>query len=92
MKTTQSPCSADALFGTKTVTVAGKAVGIAGLCDAIADVRAMALDRNDALKAALLARVAEENYIPETLAGEYAEALLAEYQRTLAHGAGGGRS
>lgn len=81
MKTTLPPCAADALFGIRTITVNGRTVGIARLCDAIADVRAMGLTGNEPLKAALVARVGKDNYIPEKLSGEYAEALLAEYHR-----------
>jgi len=88
MKTTQSPCAADALFGTKTITVNGKAVGIARLCDAIADVRALGLSRDDDLKRALVVRVEKDNYIPEKLTTEYAEALLAEYRAASARDSG----
>lgn len=92
MQDTKTPCAADALFGTKTITVDGKTVGIARLCDAIADVRAMNLSGDAAVKAALLTRVRQENYIPEKLSGEYADALLAEYQRTAEKAPGADRS
>ena len=92
MRTTQSPCAADALFGTQTITVNGKTVGIARLCDAIADVRAMNLSGDAAVKAALLARVGGENYIPEKFSGEYADALLAEFRRNTEKATGADRS
>lgn len=92
MKITQSPCVADALFGTKTITVNGKAVGIARLCDAIAEVHAMGLSRDDGVRTALLARVGQENYIPGKLREEYADALLAEYRRTAGKDRGADRS
>lgn len=82
MQDTKSPCAADALFGTKAITVAEKTIGIARLCDAIADVRAMNLSGDAAVKTALPARVGRENYIPEKFSGQYADALLAEYRRT----------
>ena len=88
---TQTPCAADALFGTRTITVKGKTVGIAGLCDAIAGVQAMDLAGDEAVKEALVARVGEDNYIPAGLAHEYAEALLAEYRRTEGHRTGADR-
>ncbi len=91
MKITQSPCAADALYGTRSITVNGKTVGIARLCDALADVRAMNPDGDDVIREALLARVGQENYIPEKLRGEYGDALLAEYraaERTGREGAG----
>lgn len=92
MKTTQPPCAADALFGTRSITVNGKTVGIARLCDAIDDVRALNLDRDDALRTALLARIRQENYVPEKLSGEYADALLKEYRRSAGQDSGGDRS
>ena len=88
MRITQTPCAADALFGTKAITVNGKSVGIAGLCDALADVRAMDLTGDEAVKAVLVTRVGKDNYIPATLVREYADALLAEYRSTEGHRTG----
>jgi len=92
MKITQSPCAADALFGTKTITVNGKTVGIARLCDALADVRALGLTRDEELKEALLSRVGKDNYIPVGIRDQYAVALLAEYHTSPENPSGcGGR-
>ncbi len=80
MRTTQSPCAADALFGTRAITVAGRTIGIARICDAIAAVQAMYLSGNEELKAALLREVGERNYIPESLRDAYGDALMEEYR------------
>jgi len=92
MKIAQCPCAADALFGTGTITVSGKTVGIARLCDALADVRAMDLTGENALREALVSRVGQDNYIPASLRREYDDALFAVYRRTLTTGAGADRS
>jgi hypothetical protein len=80
---TLSPCAADALFGIRKITVAGKPVGIAGLPAAFAAVDAKGLTGDAEIAAELMRRVENENYIPPALAGEYAAALLAEYRRTI---------
>ena len=51
----------------------------------------MDLKGDEAVKAALIARVGEENYIPAPLTREYADALLAEYRRTEGHRTGADR-
>lgn len=83
MKDTRCPCVADALFGTKSVTVDGKTVGIARLCDAIAAVQAKDLSGDDGIKEALLKEVERENYIPDSLRAAYADALLSEYRAAI---------
>lgn len=77
----QSPCAADALFGLRRITVKGRSVGIARLCDAIADVRARQLASDEESKAALPDCVSCHNYIPAALRPEYTEALLPEYHQ-----------
>lgn len=77
----RSPCAADALFSVKPITVNGKTVGIAGLCDAIAAVRARGLTGDAAIVAALLDEAEKCNFIPSPLRGEYGTALLDEYRR-----------
>jgi len=78
---TLCPCQANALFGIKKITVAGKPVGINGLPAAFAAVDAKKLTRDTDITAELMRKVEQENYIPPALAGEYAAALLAEYRR-----------
>jgi hypothetical protein len=75
----QSPCAADALYGIRNITVHGKSVGIARLCDAVAEVQAQGLTREDEIKRALVDCVSRHNYIPDKLRADYADALLAEY-------------
>jgi hypothetical protein len=78
----QSPCAADALFGIRKITVRGKSVGIARLCDAITEVQGRGLAREEEIKTALIECVSRHNYIPDALRTEYAQALLAEYYAT----------
>jgi hypothetical protein len=82
-RNTLSPCAADALFGTRQLAVAGKTVGITGLDAAFAAVQARGLNGDAAISAELLRRIRENNYIPPTLEGEYATALLAEYKNAI---------
>jgi len=81
---TLCPCEANALFGTRYLTVAGKLVGITGLDAAFAAVDARGLTGDAAISAELMRRVENENYIPPALAEEYAAAVLAEYKKTVA--------
>jgi hypothetical protein len=83
MKDTKCPCVANALFGMKAITVDGKTVGIARLCDAIASVQAMDLSGDDRIKEALLMETEKENYIPGSLRAAYANALLSEYRAAI---------
>lgn len=73
------PCAADALFGIRRITVRGRSVGVARLCDSIAGVRAHRLTGDEEIKAALLACVSGHNDIPGALRADYAGALLTEY-------------
>ncbi|MGD0535066.1 MAG: hypothetical protein ABR999_06435 [Methanoregula sp.] len=83
-KNTLSPCAADALFGTRQLTVAGKTVGITGLDAAFAAIQAREITGDAAISAELMRRIRENNYIPPALANEYAVAVLAEYHRAVA--------
>jgi hypothetical protein len=78
----QPPCAADALYGIRSITVRGRSVGVARLCDAITDVLARRLTSEEEIKAALLDCVSRHNYVPAALRAEYAQALLAEYYAT----------
>jgi hypothetical protein len=82
---TLCPCEANALFGIKRITVAGKPIGINGLPAAFAAVDAKGLKRDTEIAAELMRRVEEENYIPPALAGEYAAAVIAEYKKASSH-------
>jgi hypothetical protein len=80
-RNTLSPCAADALFGTRQLSVAGKTVGIIGLDAAFAAVQARGLNGDAAISAELMRRIRENNYIPPTIGDEYAAAVLAEYNK-----------
>jgi len=85
----QSPCAADALFGIRKITVREKSVGIARLCDAIADVRERRLTNEEEIKTALIECISRHNYIPDSLRAEYAESLLTEYHNDECRSVGG---
>lgn len=76
----RSPCAADALFSVKPIAVNGKTVGIAGLSDALAAVRARGLTGDAAIACALLEEVETCNFVPAPLREEYGKALLGEYR------------
>ena len=78
----QSPCAADALYGIRNITVHGKSVGIARFCDAVAEVQAQGLTREEEIKTGLVDCVSRHNDIPDALRAEYAQALLSEYNAT----------
>jgi hypothetical protein len=80
-RNTLSPCAADALFGTRQLSVAGKTVGITGLDAAFAAVQARGLIGDATISAELMRRIRENNYIPPALVDEYAAAVLAEYKK-----------
>jgi hypothetical protein len=80
-RNTLSPCAADALFGIRQLTVAGKQIGITGLDAAFAAVQARGLTGDAEIGAELMKRLRENNYIPPAIAKEYATAVLAEYHR-----------
>jgi len=82
---TLCPCGANALFGIRRITVAGKPVGIHGLPAAFAAVDTKGLTRDAEIAAELMRRVEKENYVPPALAGEYAAEILAKYRRTAKH-------
>ena len=92
MKERPGPCVVTALFGTKTITVNRKSVGIPRLCDAIAAVQALGLTSETAQKDALLRQVEQETYIPDALHDAYGDALLEEYRTVLKQAGNCGRS
>jgi hypothetical protein len=58
----------------------GSKVGIAELDSILQEVIALKLSDAEAIKAELLRRVREHNYVAPTASGEYAAALLREYE------------
>ncbi len=68
------------LSGSGFIEVGGRKIGIVGLFQAFREVQALGLS-DSAAAAALLARVKEQNWVPQESEGEYAAALLREYKR-----------
>ena len=83
------PCAADALFWLRRITVKGRSVGIARLCDATADVRVRRITGDEQIKTALPDCVSGYNYIPDALRADYAGALLSEYHNDECRSVGG---
>lgn len=64
----------------KYITVNGKTIGIARLCDALAIVASMDLSGEHQVTTALLEEVGKHNYIPASVRDAYGAALLEEYR------------
>ena len=56
-------------------------IGLIGLSDAIEDVKQMNLDSERDLENALLERIKQQNYVPDSRVDEYGRALLREYKK-----------
>jgi hypothetical protein len=74
-----SPCAADALRQVRQIMVDERAVGIVRLDETIHEVQALGLSGEADIRAALMQRIAQYNYIPATAAGAYARAIVAEF-------------
>ncbi len=61
----------------------GSRVGIPGLDEILNDVIALNLTENEAIKAELLRRVKDGNYVAPAAEADYATALLREYEARL---------
>ena len=80
-KTVKIPCCvADAIWRVGQIEVAGRAVGIADLREILGEVRVLDLATGAEIRAELLRRVREANYIPRGLDDAYADALLSKYR------------
>ncbi len=73
-------CVADAIWRVGQVEVAGRVVGIANLGEIIGEVRNLALPTETKIRAELLKRVRDANYIPRGLEDAYADAILSKYR------------
>ena len=69
---------------TKRVLIDGKETGIDHLDFIFSEVKKLNLDNNIALSGEILKRVKVFNYVPTKKTAEYADALLAEYQKFVA--------
>jgi len=74
-----SPCAADALQQVRQIMIDEKPVGIVRLDDAITEVRALGLAHDSEIRAALMQRIAQYNYIPASADDIYAKSVLAEF-------------
>ncbi|HEX3001749.1 MAG TPA: hypothetical protein VHN82_05195 [Methanoregula sp.] len=81
MNDRQPCCAADALRRIRKIPVNGVMTGINGLDESIAAVRAMNLGSESAIRAALLEKVRDGNYIPLPVEEAYAIALMEEYRK-----------
>ncbi len=73
-------CVADAIWMVGQVEVAGRVVGIANLALILQEVRDLNLRADAEIRAELLKRVSEANYIPGGMADAYADALYSKYR------------
>lgn len=82
MKNNDIPCcAADAMRRVKPVEVNGATIGLAMLDLVFAEVQALGLTEEMAVRAELLKRVKVYNYVPPPAAGAYAGAVYQEYGR-----------
>lgn len=72
-------CVADAIWNISQVEVAGRVVGIANLAEILGGVGELGLESETEIRAELLRRVKEANYIPPGMDNAYADAVLAKY-------------
>lgn len=63
------------------INIRGKSVGIEGLDEILCHVASKGTSGDKLLKAELLRKVREKNYVPTGVEVEYAEALLREYNK-----------
>ena len=77
---TKPCCVADAIWRVGQVEVAGRVVGIANLGEILGAVRVMGLESESEIRAELLRRVKEDNYVPRGMDDAYADAVLAKYR------------
>ena len=75
-------CAADALRRIRQVTINGLPTGITMFDECIAEVKAQDLQSEAEIRAALMKRVKVYNYIPHSVEGHYADALIEEYRKT----------
>ena len=74
-----APCAADALQQVRQIMVDEKPVGIVRLDEMINEVRLLGLSQETEIKAALIQRIEQYNYIPPSAHDGYAKSVLAEF-------------
>lgn len=63
------------------ITIAGHRIGLIGLSDVFEKIKQQQLSEDAALKAQLLQQVRVQNYVPDSRAEDYANAILREYKK-----------
>jgi hypothetical protein len=81
-----SPCAADALRSIRQVKINGIMTGVTLLDESIAAVREEHLPSESAIRASLMNRLRNCNYIPPRAEEAYAAALMEEYHKALLKG------
>ncbi len=77
---TKPCCVADAIWGVGQVEVAGRIIGIANLGEILGAVGALELETEAEIRAELLRRVKESNYVPPGMENAYTDAVLSKYR------------
>ena len=80
IRETKPCCVAVAMWRVGQVEVAGRVVGIANLREILDKVKDLDLATEAEIRAALLRRVKEDNYVPCGMDDAYADAVLAKYR------------
>jgi hypothetical protein len=73
-------CVADAMWRVGQIEVAGRTVGIANLGEILGEVRDLDLATEAEIRAELVRRVRESNFIPRGMDDAYADAVLSKYR------------
>ena len=78
-----APCMLDASRKVKKLRVCGTEIGISRLDLIILEVSELGLEDEDDIKAALLERIKEHNYVPSGAEKDYVDAVFEEYIRRM---------
>jgi hypothetical protein len=81
METDKPCCPADALRRIRQIKINGSMTGITMLDECIAYVHNQNCCTDTEIRAALVKRVRIYNYIPKSVEGQYADALMDEYRK-----------
>ena len=79
IRETKLCCVADAMWRVGQVEVAGRVVGIANLREILDEVKDLDLATEAEIRAELVRRVKESNYVPRGLDDAYADAIILKY-------------
>ncbi len=76
-------CAADALRRIRQIPVNGIVTGITMLDETIAEVKARNLTGDGEIREALMQKIRVYNYVPPGVAEAYAQAIMAEYRKSV---------